>query len=195
MFNDPNTMKKKIRTKPKKTVRVYYGWHPKPQYWVCKVSNAQNDVEIDGSLLHALKGQPGNNLACHMCYTSKENAEKFPHPFYFASFTRSTALIVSELDKRGQPSHVVRYDHSYADLVELNDKDFEKKYVKQHPEVVERTFTLRKPRHTRPFYKEPATHTRNPKPTGRRSFVHQGALRRAVDAGLMPAALESFGFK
>jgi hypothetical protein len=108
---------------------------------------------------------------------------------------RATAFVITRI-AHGQPSECVRYDHSYADLVELNDTDFTKSYIKKHPQWAERSFTLRKPRHTRVYIKDISEdHTRNAEPVERRLLVPRGAFRRAVAAGLVPEALADMGFE
>jgi len=169
----------------RKTTRLYYGLQAgtsKPLYWTLKVKNATKAVPLDGTVEHAMQGEPGRSIGCHLSITGMDNKAAFPHEVVYISFTRSVALVVTKITN-GQPSHCVRYRHNYGHYVDLNDKDPGKTFVKDHPEFFNRQFTLHpyKPgkAHHRPEYGR--------RETGERA-KHQmakGELRRLKDAGLM----------
>jgi hypothetical protein len=107
------------------------------------------------------------------------------------SFNRSTCLVPDEI-RDGRLYHAVRYEHDYAHLVDLNDTDKEKTFIKEHPEEVEREFTLRAP--------PPSKRNKNKRKSGdhgkptdpipeRSQKIPRGALRRAITAGLIPPGI------
>jgi len=184
-----------MKQQMRKTARIYYGLNPETGerlYWTVKVRPADRVVDIDGTLLDAVRGERGTVIGCHLSNCAKRNADAFPHPMKLAAFTRSTCLIVTKLS-RGQPSEAIKYSHSYGNLVELNDTKISKRYISKHPELCERQFRLRPPRRMRPTGR---MHTNTgATPHKKRAFVLKGALRRAVDAGLVTPGLANMGFQ
>ena len=182
----------KNQRRPKKTARIYYGpdTDPKSLWWTVIVRDAVRAVKVNGSLADAMAGTPGTTIGCHLSRCVKRHHALFGHACFFASFTQTTCLIVTRI-KNGKPTHAVRYGHSCGDLVELNDKDPSKSYLKEHPEIAERSFYLRPPTTHKP---QRGTHTRqiNPSKVGTKSqhSMFQGALKRAVDAGLISRGME-----
>lgn len=185
-------MKKQRR---KKTARIYYGMNKKTGdrlYWTVRVKDAKQAVDIDGTLLDAIMGERGSTIGCHLSNCGYHNTDKFPHPFKLASFTRSTCLVVTKIT-HGTPSHAVKYSHSYANLVEINDKKLTKGFIRRHPELAERTFTLRPPRAVRPADRD---HTSTGATNyNKRAMVPRGALRRAIDAKLVSPGLVKMGYE
>jgi hypothetical protein len=167
-----------------------------PLYWRVELEDATQPVTISGTLVDAIKGQPGATFGCHLSYCSQRNKDAFPHPCLMAAFTKGYAYVVTEI-REGQPSKAVRYAHSYGALVELNDRDASKKLVKAKPEMAERPFILRVPSATKVL-----GHTRAVKPDSKpkeakkerkddtkRVIVPRGAFKRAMDAGLANSGL------
>ena len=149
-------------------------------YWFVKVKDAKKSVTIKGKVADAIKGMPGETMACHLAYASQRNADAFPHGCYLASFKRTVAHVVSKI-KNGKPSEAVRYLHSYAKLVDLNDRKLDNNFIEKHPEMFDRPFTLR------PWQKQVR---RGGVATGKgekrvSSNTAYGAKRRAVEAGLI----------
>lgn len=169
--------------------RIYYGTNNTKLFWKVKINNATKDVVLNGSLLDAIKGKPGQTIGCHLSNCALRNQSAFPHPVHMAAFTRSSALVVDKITD-GRPSHAVRYRHQYAALVDLNDTDHGKSYLKKHPEVAEREFILRKPvaHKSAPVGSGGKNDTRRSHSTGGHR-VPRGALRRAQAAGLITADL------
>lgn len=184
--------RKRGRGRPSMTVRIYYGVDAAGDhlYWTVPVRDAQFEVSIDGSLADAMAGKPGTTIGCHLSITAMRNADAFAHPVKLASFTKTAAVIISRIDK-GKPSEAVRYKHSYGRLVDLNDKDASKTYIKMHPGLAERSFVLRPPTKGK---SKPGTHNHGDrKPRHQRQFlVPYGAMKRAQDAGLITADLSPF---
>src|SRR4030095_1117166 len=176
----------KRRKKPNNRAKIYYSYDPEPRlYWWVKVKNATTSVKLKGSLAHALLGYPGMTVACHLanCSTDKINKSAFPHPCHLASFNPTTAFIVTKF-KDGAAVEAVRYLHSYRYLVELNDKKINNDFIKEHPDLAERSFILR------PYKKQPrrgGTHTgtHEARPKIAHLINHRGALGRAQLAGLI----------
>jgi hypothetical protein len=176
----------------KKTRRIYYG-PPGNQdlFWTVKVQPATKAVTINGSLEHALAGMKGSTIGCHMSNCAMANERAFGHPVLLAVFTKKTCIIVTKI-KDGVPSHGIEYYHDYNNLVMLNDRDNFKKYIKAHPELANRTFTLRPP--SKAKQSRPNIGSDNPRGRGtitgeKRAYAPRGALSRAVDAGLINTAV------
>ena len=170
------------------TARIYYGDHRTQPvlYWTVKVRLAKKPVTIDGTLLDAIRGTPGSTIGCHLSNCAHRNTDAFEHPCYFAAFTKTTCLVVEKIT-RGQPSHAVKYRHGYGDLVEINDKKVNNRFIRRHPELAERQFVLRPPRKMRPLGRD---HTSTyAAPYHKRALVPRGALKRAIDAGLVSPGL------
>jgi hypothetical protein len=188
----PKQRKQKVVRKRKpKTARIYYGISQSSGerlYWTIPFSLAKHDVVIDGTLADAMMGIPGDTIGCHLSKCATRNSAAFPHAFKLAAFNKTTCFIMDRIAK-GKPSHMVKYRHSYGKLVDLNDKDIAKTFVREHPELVERSFVLRKMRTRK---KVPGAHgdadrkrAGNPHPV-----VPRGAMKRALDAGLITADLD-----
>lgn len=169
----------------RRRVPIYYD--DKAQLcWIVPYKDAKGNVEIDGSLLDAIMGNPGKTIGCHLSNCAMSNKRQFPHPCYYASFVRSVAYIVDKIDPAtGEALHCVRYEHRLSHLLDLNDTDKGKELVKKHPEIAVRSFTLYKP------YK-----VKRSAATGRRSqarpsnhhpkrWIPSGAQARAKRAGLI----------
>jgi len=120
------------------------------------------------------------------------NADAFPHPCLLAAYSQSRTDIVSKLGPDGLPSECVRYQHHYGEYVELNDIDKHKEFIRANPHLAERPFTLgailTKKRQIKQRVKG---QKKMPVATGgfRKSFIPKGALKRAVDAGIISRAV------
>jgi len=173
----------------RKTTRLYYGLNAETGerlYWTLKVRNATKPVKLNGTVEHAMKGEPGLSIGCHLSNTAKNNKDCFGHPALYVSFTKSVALVVTKITG-GKPAECVRYRHNYAKYVNLNDKDPSKAIVKQHPELFNRQFTLG-------AYKEGKAHWKpeyGRKETGKRSgySMARGELARMKKAGLIQLSM------
>jgi len=183
-------MAKKRRKLP--TRRIYYG-PPGAEtslWWNVTTTPAKQNVIIDGNVKHALEASEGETIGCGLSNVAYDNAEAFPHQVYLAAFSKTGAMIVSRTRKNGEPAHAVVYAHSYGHITDANDTGTLKKMVKESPDVMERSFTLRVPRKNKPSGK--TAHGRGGGggvgvPRGQ-MFVPRGALARAVRAGRMNAA-------
>jgi len=177
---------RKIKKRPH--VLIHLGLTPTgdKMFWRVPVSDAKVDVTLNGTLADALTGKPGVTIGCHLSNCATRNKNEFPHPVFYAVFTKTKAYIIDRWSKRtGSPSHCVRYSHNLGLFVDLNDKDGKKKLVKQHPEIVERTFVLHPPQ-KRPSQSNIEEGARKKNVTNdRRPVMPYGALRRAKEAGLI----------
>jgi hypothetical protein len=174
-------------TKRRKTARIYYGTNATKLFWTVKVVDATKPVTINGSVMDAMKGKPGQTIGCHLSNCALRNQNAFPHPVHFAAFTKRSVLVVDKITD-GRPSHAIRYHHKYGELVNLNDTDHAKKVIKDHPELADRKFVLNKPS------KNPARPGSDRKGSAsgtKRAMIPKGALGRAQAAGLITADLKN----
>ena len=174
----------------RKTTRLYYGVHPetgKRLYWTLKVKNATKPVVLNGTVEEAMAGKPGLSIGCHLSLTGYANRKAFPHPALYISFTKSVALVITQI-AGGRPTTCVRYRHGYGRYVDLNDTDPSKSVVKAHPELFARQFTLGAYKdsvsHWKPEYGRNETGTRSTQ-----QIMARGEIARLRKAGLMHAAL------
>jgi hypothetical protein len=130
---------------PRKTTRLYYGLHPetgKPLYWTLKVKNATKPVTIQGNLACAEDAKPGLSFGCFLHNVAAAHKPQFPHRALFISFTKSVAIVVTDISG-GKPTKCVRYRHRYGRYVDMNDRGLlTKAAIKKHPELFDRPFTL-----------------------------------------------------
>jgi hypothetical protein len=167
------------------TTRIYYGPEGREtsMYWTVSVTDAKKTVVINGTTMAAMRAHRGVTVGCAFSMVAMDNEEQFGHPVYLVSVTKSTLLVVDRLHKDGSPAHAVRYGHSYGPIVAMNDSGKLKKIIKERPEIMERSFSLKPPR-KRPTgsHDVPSNQARGDTP--RRTYTHhQGALNRAVKAG------------
>lgn len=179
----------KRRHRKRRTKRIYYGPEGKEMsmWWTVRYRDATTTVSLNGSVAHALRGLSGRTVGCTISECGIDNSQAFPHPALLISVTKSTVLVVDKLDKQGQPCHAVRYGHQYGRIIEANDKGVIKKIVKDDPSFMDRQFKLTPPRVQRPT----GPHANHVKKSNRlnATFVPRGAMKRAVDAGLMSSAV------
>lgn len=185
-------MANRPRRKARKTARIYYGRDGEsgePLYWTVAVTDAKKTVHIDSTVADALAGKPGITIGCHLSKCAKRNAAAFPHDVKLASFTKGSCLIIDKI-KGGEPAHAWRYIHQMGKLVELNDTDKDKRYVKTHPEMVQRKIALYRP------YQYETSNRGQTSSSGirhagiKKSLIPRGALARARATGLINAELE-----
>ena len=166
----------------RKTIRHYYGFNDETGealYINMKVRNATQKVKMNGKVEHAMAGELGLSIGCHLSVTSMANKKAFPHPALGISFTKTLAIVFEKI-VRGV-MHSVRYKHNYSKYVDLNDNDPSKKMVKSHPELFNRQFTLLPYRpsknHWKPEYGR--------RVTGKRSTqaIMRGEMARLKKAG------------
>jgi hypothetical protein len=180
--------------RPSKRARIYYGRDEEgePLFWTVKVRDGKRKVNMNGSLADAMAGAAGTTIGCHLSVCCQRNAAEFEkqagHACKMASFTSNTALIVTKI-KNGQPVEAVRYAHSYGQLVALNDTDPKKNYLKKTPDLVEREFTLKPPQKRAVPGAHNSKNVSAERAGSKRQMVPRGALKRAVDAGLVNPGL------
>jgi hypothetical protein len=186
-------MAKKKQRRRHQTAKIYYGPEGREttMYWTVSVTDAKKTVAINGTTMAALRAHRGVTIGCALSLAAMDDVEQFGHEVYLISVTKSTLLAVDRLHKDGSPAHAVRYGHTYGAIVDMNDTGKLKKLVKERPEVMERSFSLRPPR-KRPTgpHNVPINPARGDTP--KRTYTHhQGALNRAVKAGrISPSAAE-----
>lgn len=175
-------MPKKLRANKAK---IYYG-PPGDEdlFWSVKVRESSKGVRLNGSIADAMAGEPGLTIGCHLSNCAQRNSKAFPHPALMASFTKTTALIVTKI-KNGVPVEAVRYYHPYGYLVDLNDTDKTKKYLKEHPELAEKSFYLRPSISYKKKGSQPTGRATGPRTGAKRAYAPRGAVRRALKAGLL----------
>jgi hypothetical protein len=159
--------------------------------WVVPVSNAKEIVEINGSLRHALEGHPGTSAGCTVSLCAHDSASVFPHPVLMMPFVNKTNMFIVDKVKDGEPKHAVRYRHYLGNIVDLNDTDPTKKLFMEHPEIVERPFTLYPPKRGRRIGETKkgglgATHDHSRSP-----FHLRGSVLRAYNANLIGEATKA----
>ncbi len=165
--------------------KIHYGTPEVPLWWMVKTTDAKHNVTINGTLMDALTGAPGQTIGCHLSNCVVRNQDVFPHPVYWAAFNKRTAQVIDKITN-GSPSHAVRYQHTYGDLVDLNDTDRTRRTIQENPELVERKFTLLVPHKS----KTKGGSRKHGHDTGQHSpRVPRGALARAIKAGLVSATL------
>lgn len=152
------------------------------------MTDAKKTVKIDSTVADAMAGKPGVTIGCHLSKCAQRNAVAFPHDFKLASFTKGSCLVIDKI-KNGKPHSAWRYCHRLGALVDLNDKDKNKSYVKTHPEMVERKVTLYAPYQYERSYRGQDRQARSLSTGSKASLVPKGALARAVAAGLINADL------
>lgn len=193
------------KTKQKKNLRygrVYYGFteEGEPAYWDnVIIKKSKKTVYLKGSMLDALLGMPGIPANCTLSECSKRQREAFPHKIIYPSFTGSRAVFIDEW-RNGKAYSAVEYTHKLGDLVNLNDVDKEKKFIKDHPELIERELVLYKTEVESPRVhtgKSGASGAKYPlgHPKSQRVMVPRGALKRAEKAGLIPRRLANLGIE
>jgi hypothetical protein len=181
----------KKTAKQRKRVRIYYAIKPTPLWWMVIAKAAKQVVTLNGSLVDAIRGTPGHTIGCHLSNCAKRNQGAFPHPCLLAAFTRSTAYIITKI-RAGKPVEAIKYRHSYGRLVDMNDRKVDNKFIHSHPELSERTFTLRPPRKGKQQGGGGDTGTSG---YSKKAFVPVGAMRRALTAGLIDRGLVQMGFE
>lgn len=177
--------KKVVPETGRKTVRLYTGLDEttgEPLYITLKVRNAVKPVTLNGTVEDAMRGKPGLSIGCHLSETAKANKDAFGFRVYYVSFTKSVALAITKI-RNGQFSECVRYKHNYGKFVDLNDKDPSKAFVKAHPKLFNRQFTLLpykvQENHWKPEYGRPETGERA------KDKAMRGELARLRKAGLL----------
>jgi hypothetical protein len=168
-----------------RTTRIQYGTEKTPLSWIMKISDAKSPVTVKGTLKDALLGTPGVTIGCHLSNCAINNQKAFPHPVIFAAFSKSVCYIIKKFyrNKQGRvDGEAVRYRHELGEYVDLNDKDHSKTFIRNHPELVEREFTLYKPQRR----SAQVTYPRKGNSTGERiAVVPRGAYLRAYNAKLI----------
>ncbi len=176
----------------RRTKRLYYGPDAAPlsKWWTVTVSNARQDVTINGSVLHAIKSHKGVTIGCTLSNTATDAANKaaIPHAVYLAVVTKTKAYLVDKLWPNGDPKHAVVYAHSYGHITDRNDDGTIKQMVLENPAIMERAFTLRVPPAPNKAHGKSGAHDakkRNPI----HAILPRGALLRARKAGFISKAV------
>ena len=146
-------------------------------------TDAKEVVRITGEQKHALMADRGDPAYCAMANVIKGNGIKFPHPVLIPFVTKSSVYIVIGRRKDGVYK-AVRYGHSFGSSVDLNDVG----YLRKHPELMEREFTLRPPRDRRGLVRS-GDRSRIRKGDPRRPHAPWGTYKRAVKAGLITSGV------
>jgi hypothetical protein len=160
-----------------------------------RISEAKQNVTLRGTIADAMAGLPGQSFGCHLSDTAVRNRKLFPHDVVLAAFYKSQAIIIDEIYSGGRraqaQAHGWLYEHSAGQWVDLNDEDKDKNFVKEHPELEGKEFTLRVPRKRVPNGGGGGNRTAlQPKRGSKEGFkLARGAMRRAEKAGLIDSGL------
>jgi len=156
-------------------------------FFTVKVKDATRSVSINGTIDHVLGSYRGVTLGCHLSNVAWANASAFPHRCLMAPFFTKTVCYVVDKIRGGVPISAVRYNHSYGELVDMNDTGENLARVRRDPNWAEREFILRPPQKFIP--NRPRSFSSGDQPTNpatrMAAVMSNGALRRALRAGLV----------
>jgi hypothetical protein len=155
-----------------------------------KCSPATRKVELKRSDIDVLTSRRGTSVGCtnSNCAVRMGRAA-FGHDVFLADFTKTSVYIVDKLDKNGQPKHCIWYKHNDGATIDMNDHVVNRKDLLRSLDMG-KTVVLRPPR-TRIGRVIAKSHSHTPsaesrtQETERRKPVAYGAMRRAVEAGLL----------
>lgn len=175
----------------KRTVKLYTDVVRK-FYWKVPFADGAKVIPVNilmtkPSLTRTRRGVPFECvLATGIEDFAKRNPERFPHEVKFAYVTRSAVYLVDKF-KDGQPSHAVRYMHSFTRLTQSFDRMTEEAFAKKYDGY---GFVL----NLLPGRKYRGGESRvggNGSGGSRSHKISRGAMERAKAAGLLPHTLES----
>jgi hypothetical protein len=151
------------------------------------------DIPITLTTLRALatksKGNPWDCfLARAVTDYVREHPDVFGHPVLLPYVIRSV-IYLADRKRRGKLSHAYRYQHNLGKVVKkfdprsMNMQKFSRWFIATFPEGL--TMHLKPGERRRGEYSGP--HTR----TARRGIASNGAMRRAIEAGMLPNTAEN----
>jgi hypothetical protein len=112
---------------------------------------------------------------------AKEHPDAFPHKVMYVYVTKSSIYIVDRF-KDGQPSHAMRYQHSFAKMVGTFDRMTKERFIEKY-DGIGFTLTLCP---GRKYRKGESTIGGNGSGGSRSHKISRGAMERAQAAGLIP---------
>lgn len=145
--------------------------------------SAKTTVKMTRTERDVIAGKPGIAVACANFECVMRLGETiFPHPVYFAEFTKTRCYIVTALDKDGQPKRCICYSHDDGEWIERFDRPGGKLALIRSG-ASEREVTLHPPPN-QDLYRPGRARGKN---DGTRSkAMPRGANKRAIDAGWIP---------
>jgi len=177
----------KLADKRQQRVKVYFGPDGNPNlFWNIKVKNATKDVNISGKMIHALNGASGLTVGCHLsnAVADAENRDAFGHDVKLVVVTKTRMVAVTRITG-GLPSEGILYHHKLGKFVDLNDTKKSKAFIKNNPDFFEREFAFLAPRKRPPEKKGGHGRAAPGTEKSRSAVIPNGAMRRAVKAGLI----------
>lgn len=158
--------------------------------FVVPVSDATSTVKIEREEIDVLSGKPGIATACADMKCAMRSSAAFPHPVYFAEFTKTCAFFVDKV-KNGVPVHCIRYMHDDHTIAIFDIPGVGKKELIKSGQA-KRVITL-SPRPPARISRPKVADLRSGKRTGeRRKYMPINALGRAIEAGLINPAHAEF---
>lgn len=93
--------------------------------WLVPYDDATRNVVLERSIADVLTAKPGIDGECmnSRCIKRHRQSNIFPHPVYIVSTIKTRVYIVDQLDSKGDPSHVVRYELSSRDARLISEHD------------------------------------------------------------------------
>jgi hypothetical protein len=177
-----------MASKRRKTVRLYTDVK-RNLYWTLPYTDAQVRVPVPVLLTACIvaKSSRGVPFECVLANAimeyASQNPEAFPHKVMHAFVIKSRIYLIDRYAPGGQPAHAIRYFHDYGGIAVKFDKISKRKFLEKfNGEGF--TLSLRPP--IKGGKKAPYNVVRHSGPAHRKTVVSRGALRRAIDAGLMP---------
>lgn len=144
------------------------------------VSDAKETVTLNRTVANVLAGTEGMSISCANADCALKSGA-FPHPVYMAAFSDNRAFVVDKLDKRGVPSHCVRYAHNEGEFQKEYDPKGKQRLAKTSG--VEKAFVLTPPPKRRAAGTG-VSHGGTSGPNGRAKRRElQGEVARALRAG------------
>ena len=155
------------------TVNIAVPWSP-----------AKHTIRMTRTAADVLAGKQGIAVACANALCATTHSNLFPHPVYMAEFTHRHAFIVDRVDRKGQPSHCIKYRHDDQTWIQEFDAPGGKKKLLKSGQA-ERVVTLDPPapRVSQAGKNAPRgrAEQKGARSSGKR--LSSGSMRRAIDAG------------
>jgi hypothetical protein len=180
-------MKKKLRY-----VRLYTD-AVRGRYWKVSFSDGLKQIPVDIMMteMSIVKDRRGIPFECVIAHGvekfAKDHPDHFPHEVLHVYVTRTAVYIVDRY-KDGQPSHAVRYMHSFSRWTHTFDKMTKAQFIAKYDGVGFR-LNLNPGRVHRGGEATTGGNSngaRSRSDGSRSLIVCRGALKRAQDAGLVP---------
>lgn len=165
-YYDPRDMRRKFRVKCSPATRI--------------VALKRSDIDVLTSKRGTSIGCTNSNCAVRL------GKAAFGHEVFLADFTKTSAYIVDKLDRNGQPKHCVFYKHRDGRTIDLNDHVVSRRELLSKIDMDTEVLLVPPPnllgQNNGAHKVRQAPRTQE---TARRKPVAYGAMRRAMEAGLL----------